>query len=379
MNETYRTRFWRLALVLVPLGLYGCGGTSQTDGTAPGADEKVSKGVITDDLMTAGQRVRVEAEVDGDLAAAGSQVTVTGPVDGYVMSAGRTVTLDGSVGNDLWAAGQTVSVDGAIGNNALIAGRDVHLEPNASVGHDARLAGSTVRAEGRVERNLSIGATTAQIGAEVGGNVDARANRVSVLPGAVIRGDLNVTAAQPPDISPQASIAGQVHYEELQRSQGWFAWPVVWLLWFSALLVMGIVAMALLPGWTARVSAMLRARLGRSFLTGFIALVLIPVVIGVLAITIVGIPLAIVLLAAYVALLLLSGVFVSYRVGDWLLARAHRAQASRWVRIVLGTLVVSAGMTLPGVGWIVGLLVVMAGIGALALGLRDARTVPATA
>ena len=41
---------------------------------------------------------------------------------------------------------------------------------------------------------------------------------------------------------------------------------------------------------------------------------------------------------------------------------------------------VSAGMTLPGIGWIVGLLVVMAGLGALALGVRDARTtVPATA
>jgi len=44
------------------------------------------------------------------------------------------------------------------------------------------------------------------------------------------------------------------------------------------------------------------------------------------------------------------------------------------MRIVLGTLVVSAGMTLPGVGWLVGIIVMMAGIGALALGLRDART-----
>ena len=380
MNHTYRTRLWLLPGLLVPLGLCACGGVPQTNGgVQDDQDVKVSTGVITDDLMTAGQRVRMEAEVEGDLAAAGSEVMVAGPVDGYVMSAGRTVTLDGRIGNDLWAAGETVRVDGPIGNNALVAGRNVHLEPNATVGHDARLAGNTVRAEGRVERNLSIGADTAEIGAQVGGNVEARANRVSVLPGAVINGDLNVTAAQPPDISPQANIGGQVRYEELRR-QAWLPWPLPWLLWFAALLVMGIVAMALLPGWTARVSAVLRARVGRSFLTGFIALVLIPIAIGVLAVTIVGIPLAIVLLAAYVALLLLSGVFVSYRVGDWLLARAHRAQASRWMRIVLGTLVVSLGMTLPGVGWIVGALVVMAGMGALALERREARTTaPATA
>jgi cytoskeletal protein CcmA (bactofilin family) len=341
---------------------------------------KISKGVINDDLMTAGQTVRVDAEVDGDLAAAGSQVTIAGPVDGYVMSAGRTVTLDGRIGNDLWAAGETVRVGGPIENNAFVAGRTVHFEPDASVGRDARLAGNTVRAEGRVERNLTIGAGTAQIGAEVGGDVDAHAARVSVLPGAVIHGDLDVTAAQPPDISPQAKIVGHVRYEKLQQRAGWLAWPLPWLLWFAALLVMGIAAMALLPGWTARVAAMLRTHVGRSFLTGFIGLVLIPIAIGVLAVTIVGIPLAIVLLAVYVALLLLSGVFVSYRVGEWLLARAHRAQASRWMRIVLGALVVSLGMTLPGVGWIVGIIVVMAGMGALALERRDARTTaPATA
>src|SRR5262249_14223110 len=127
-------------------------------------------------------------------------------------------------------------------------------------------------------------------------------------------------------------------------------------------------------------STTLRARVGVSFLTGFLALVLIPLAIGVLAVTIIGFPLAMLLFAAYVALVLLSGVFVSYRVGESLLAHAHRAQASRWVRIVLGTLVVSLGMTLPFVGWIVACLVIMGGVGALALERRDARTMaPAAA
>jgi hypothetical protein len=167
---------------------------------------------------------------------------------------------------------------------------------------------------------------------------------------------------------------------QICRTRLWLAWPLLWLLWFAALLVMGIAAIVVLPASLARVSAMLRARAGRSLLTGFLALVLIPVAIGVLAVTIVGIPLAIVLFAAYIALLMLSGVFVSYRVGEWLLARAHRAQASPWTRIALGTLLVSLGMTLPGVGWIVAFIVIVAGLGALALERRDARTMtPVTA
>jgi len=368
--------------LLASIAMYACGGssTSGSRAAAPDRSDELSPRVIHDDLRTAGDTVRVEAAVTGDVAAAGSTVTVAGPVDGYVMSAGRTVTLDGRIGNDLWAAGEAVQVRGPVENNALIAGRDVRLEPSAAVGHDAHLAGNTVRADGRVGRNLTIGAATAEIGADVGGDVHANAGRLSVLPGAVIHGNLDVTAAHPPEISPQARVLGQVNYQKPERRGDVFVWPWVWLFWFVGLLVMGIAAMAWLPGWTAQVSAILRHRAGWSLLAGVIALVLIPVAISVFAITVVGLPLAIALLAVYVLLLLLSGVFVSYRVGDWLLARAHRAQASRWTRIILGTLVVSLGMTLPWFGWIVGIVVIVAGMGALALEWRGGRRlVPATA
>ena len=160
----------------------------------------------TEDVHTAGRTVHIQNEVAGDVAAAGAEVTIVGPVNGYVMSAGRSVTLDGRVGNDVWAAGETVTVDSPVGGNAMLAGRSVNLGRNAVIGHDARLAGNTVTAEGRVERNLDIGAETARIGADIGGTVNARADRVSVLPGAVIRGDLVVRANQPPEISPQAHV-----------------------------------------------------------------------------------------------------------------------------------------------------------------------------
>jgi hypothetical protein len=46
-----------------------------------------------------------------------------------------------------------------------------------------------------------------------------------------------------------------------------------------------------------------------------------------LLITVVGIPLAFILLALYVIALLLSGVFVAYLVGGWLLDRFNRPQS----------------------------------------------------
>ena len=326
----------------------------------------------SDDLLTTGRSVHVEDEIMGDVAAAGADVTIDGRVNGYVMGAGRTVTLDGPVGNDVWAAGETVTLDSTIGNNAMMAGRIVKLGRNAVVGHDARLAGNTVTAEGRIERDLNIGAATARIGADVGGTVRARADRVSVLPGAVIRGDLVVRANEPPDISPEAQVLGQVRYEDADSGR-WLSWPGKWLFSFLALLILGVTAMAFAPTWPERVADTMRARTWGSVLNGLIVLVVIPLAVAALAITIIGIPLAIVLIAFYVATLLLAAIFVSYRTGDWLVARLHRVRASTWVRMILGVLVISLAISLPMVGMVFAAIVLIIGAGALVLERRSSR------
>ena len=331
-----------------------------------------------DDLVTAGSTIRVMNEVTGDVAAAGNDVTIDAPVDGYVMSAGRRVTLVGKIGNDLWAAGETVNIESPIANNAMVAGRTVHVRSNAVIGHDAHLAGNDVTAEGRVERNLTIGAGgTARINANVGGVVTARATRVSVMPDSVIHGDLYVKAAQPPDISPRARVMGQIHYERTIDTETWFMWPHRWIISGVALMILGLAAVWFSPGWAAHVAATMRTRVGASILSGIAAIIIIPIAVAMLAVTVIGFPLAVVLTAIYILVLALSSVFVAYRTGEWVL---HRLWSSRWAFMILGVAIVSAGMSLPNFGWAIGLLVVITGAGALVLergGRRPGVTSPA--
>lgn len=318
-----------------------------------------------DDLVTAGRTIRVMGEVPGDVAAAGSEITIDGRVDGYVMSAGRRLTLVGQIGNDLWAAGETVNVESPIANNAMIAGRTIHLRSNAVVGHDAHLAGNDVTAEGRVERNLTIGAGgLAEIGGKVGGVVTARASRVTVLPDAVIQGDLFVKSAQPPVISPNARVMGQVHYERTLDTETWFMWPYRWLVVGVALLILGLVAVWFSPSWAAHVAVTMRTRVGASILSGIAALIVIPLAVAMLAVTVIGFPLAVVLTAIYILVLAMSSVVVAYRTGEWML---HRLWRSRWAFMILGVAIVSLGISLPAVGWAIAMLVLITGVGALVL------------
>jgi hypothetical protein len=342
-------------------------------GDSSGRQTVVTADVVQDDLLRAGRTVRVDAEVEGDVAAAGSDVTVAAPVKGYVMSAGRTVSVEAPIGNDLWAAGERVSVDSPVGNNAMVAGQTVHLQPGATIGHDARLAGREVRSEGRIVHDLTIGARRAEIGGDIGGVVHASADRVTVLPNAVVRGDLIVRAPEPPIISPGAQVMGHLDYQPASGSRWWLAWPVLWTCLFLSLLVLDAIALYVAPTWFSRVTETLRTRPLLSLLAGALVLIAVPIVIAILLISVIGIPVAVILTAAYVAALVLSAAFVSYRIGLWLFERVHRTGVSRWSAMILGALVVSLGVSLPIVGWVVALGVVLTGAGALAVEWRGRR------
>jgi hypothetical protein len=356
-----------MALVGLSLGY----GFSRAAGQVAG-DNVVVNQVAEEDLLIAGRNLQVQAEVKGDVTAAGSDVTITGPVAGYVMVAGAKININGPVGNDLWAAGANININAPIADNAMLAGRDVNLLPGAVVKHNAKIAGGAVSVQGRVERDLKLAARDAQIASEIGGSVDARVESLKLLPGALVRGDLVVYGPKEPEISPQAQVLGRVEYHkrEWERTGFWdWLWRWVWM--SLAMMIVGFVAIAVSPLWANRVSAMITGKPWSSILTGLAGLLLVPLAVALLLVTVIGIPLAFILLALYVVALLLSGVFVSYLVGGWLLDWLKRPQSTPYMRMAVGAVAVGACMSLPWVGWLAQLLALLIGFGAIVLDQRD--------
>jgi len=85
------------------------------------------------------------------------------------------------------------------------------------------------------------------------------------------------------------------------------------------------------------------------------------------AITIVGIPLALVGIVAYVVALWIGSVYGRYALGSWVLDRLD--SPNRWVALLLGVVGVALIGLVPWIGELVDLLVLLLGLGALALAL----------
>ncbi|MGH2831105.1 MAG: hypothetical protein ACRDJM_11535, partial [Actinomycetota bacterium] len=275
--------------------------------TRTGPTARVGPGeVVDDDLYLAGGRVNVDGRVRGDLLATGGQIRVRGQVDGDILAAGGVVEVSGPVGASIRAVGGSIVVESTVGGDAVVLGGSVEIEQGARIRRDLAVAGGNVMLRGAVSRNVKVAGGRVEIAGTVDGNVLVRGGEVVVLPSAVVRGNLVYSSEQPAQIAPGARVLGTVTQEPYpvrpvpsRRTLRGFriAFGIFDFIW---MLVLGLVMVAVLPRGMQATADTIRDRLWASLGGGLVLLVAIPVAVIVLCIILIGIPLALVLLAGHV-------------------------------------------------------------------------------
>jgi cytoskeletal protein CcmA (bactofilin family) len=365
----------RLRAVLLALSLVLLSGPGLAQPASAPAGDAGAAVEHAGDRFVAGSWVSVDSPVVGDLIAAGSRVEVGADVSGDALLAGGEVRVGGTVGDSLYASGGQVALRGRVVRNARLAGGRVEIERGAEVTGNASIGGGQVTVAGAVNGYLQAAGGRVRIDGPVGGNVTVTAARIELGPDARIAGRLRYAARGDLERDPAAQVLGPVERmpersERRPDPQPEQAGPGRWL-WMAGLMLTALVLVAVLPGATARVARMLRASLGMSLLAGFILLVCVPVAALMLVFTLIGIPLALLLLMLYAALLIAGYVMAGVGLGDALLHKLHAAWAQHRAWRIVAALVGVAAITLlarlPWVGNIVVFLALIGGLGAMSM------------
>ena len=354
------------------------------------------KEVVEDDVMAAGSQVLVEPEVKGDVTAAGQNVTVAGPVKDSVVLAGQNVTASGSIGNDAWMAGSSVMLNAPVADNAYLAGGTVALAADASVGTDLLAAGNNIAVMGDVSRHLRAAGSTITIAGRIGGNVYADGDTIRILEGALIEGDFCYESPKPAAIARGARIQGQtVHSLPKEEKIRLIFWPT-WARWIARLLsliaavVFGSVLLALFPARGQEAANTVRRSFWASLGIGLLVLIVAPVACVLAMITLVGIPVALAVIAVYLILLYAAGIFVALALGQWIIGMRMETPPKPVGSMILGLVTLAVVATLLGMipragwflAWLTNFVVLTAGLGALSASWWQSRRpgpVPAAA
>jgi hypothetical protein len=320
-----------------------------------------SNGTIDGDVVAFGGSVFVNGPVKGDILAAGGQVFVGGAVTGDVRAAGGQVTITDDVTEDVLVAGGQVALGGRVGQDLLVSSGRLTLTGS--------VAGSAIGNVGAYTKSGSVAGTdsitiTSNQSAPLGPPrsnpvLDALRHLLTVL----------VVALLALWLAPQALDAAEAQVRE--RPVHAFAWGIGVLTGYVVVVIVIAVLVILLA-----------IALG---LLGFDALLGIDLFGGFIAIS--AITLVFVVAAAFVADLIV-GLALARAVARQAGRSAGTSSASpsqerdRWSDlgpIAGGVVAVVIVTSLPIIGPLAKFLVVLFGLGALALAWRGSRLIsPAT-
>jgi cytoskeletal protein CcmA (bactofilin family) len=323
---------------------------------------------VNGDYFAFGGTVEISGTINGDLYVSGGQVVIDGIVNGDLLVAGGRVSLLGTVSQDVRAAGGQVTISGNVGRNLTVAGGQVELAPSAVLRGGLVAAGGNVDLSGPVTGAVKVAAGTLIVGNRVGGNLDAAVGTLRIGSKADIQGDVNYWSRREAVVSEGARISGKIVRNVPPKRPRFF--PAAFFAWlgfvsinFISTLVLGLLSLRFLPGFHQSVVATLSERPWISLGIGFIAAVVVPVVCSLLFATVVAIPLALILLTAFLIVLYWARIYAISRIGEFILARLRPA-SGRASGFILGLVVYYLLAIIPFIGWLVVPLVMLFGLGA---------------
>ena len=322
-------------------------------------------------LWASGKNIDIAGTVNGDVFCAGQNVTISGTVRGDVICVAQTIRIAGSVNGDVRLAAQTVTISGDVNNNSSIAAQTFLLEGAGSVVGDASVAANDANLIGRVGRDASIAAQTVAISSSIGRELKATTEHLSLNSDARVGGDLSYTSANKANVANGATIGGITNrYEPKETANhrgrlfGFSALTALYTI--ISLLIVALALVLLVPQLFRVVSGVAITSPLKTLLVGVVAVFVFPIVFVALLLTVLGIPLALLLLLGWLLILALSGLFFSYYLGRLLL----KNQPNPIIIMLVGSLIVLVLHVVPILGFVIGAVAIWMGSGMLLLSLK---------
>lgn len=330
---------------------------------------------FTEDQYITSTTASIEGLVDADVVIFTGSLTISGEVTGSVtvLSFGSVnVTEQGSIRGSLNGTAGSLHIAGSIGDDVFIAAASIVVDSTGRVGRDLMAFGGALTVEGEIGRDVRGRMVRTTIAGTVGRDLDVATQGLHMSDSAVVGGDVLYRSPGEADISSAAQITGTV---TRLPTQGNFIYSIILTLanvvGFLGFVVAGIVALWLLRASGSRAVGSILTNPVKTLLVGIVAVIVFPAIVVLLAVTLVGLPLAAVAVMIGVAAFVVGPVPAVTALGNRVLIN----RGGLFGAFVLGAAVWRFGIWLiPVVGGYVYLIALIWGVGGWILGIIAARS-----
>lgn len=328
--------------------------------------------VVTEDLYAMGGLVIIEGVVEGDVFAVTGDLKITGTVTGDVLAlVGGPIDISGEVGGSVRVASVRADVSGEVADDLAVTAFETTVA--GTVGRDVLLVGGEATLSGSVGRDVRLQAVRLGVDGAIGRDVLVRVDRLAVGSGANVSGNLLYQASREAAVADGAVVEGLLTRRDVLAP----VWAKTVTRMISILSLLGLIVAGLMIGWVFRGTSRaaieeVQRRPWRSLAMGLAALLLIPLLMIPLFLTLVGIPVALLLLIMWLVAILLGPIPAVTRLGAVLL----RGRGGVPGALVVGAVLWRTAMwALPLIAGLLYLTALLLGVGAyLSAGLELRRS-----
>ncbi len=326
---------------------------------------------IEDDLYFFGGNINTTTNVVGDLMTAGGNVLINGAISGDLLTAGGTVTITTDVNDDIRAAGGNLTITSRVGGDVVLVGGQTQIS-GEGIGGDLIWGGGTLQLSAPVAGNLKLGGGEVVINGPVGGNIEFWGDKLTLGSNAVVDGTIFYKSRNEATVMEGAVVRGEITYELVTQKEKQdrgllgvsIAGVVMGILtWLVAGLFIGLTFRRFATTVTNQALTHPLKELGR----GFLALVALPIASIILMVTVIGLPVGILGLVAFIGFIVISLILAPIILGSWLykLIAKRDTYEVTWKSILLGVIVSALLNIIPVVGWLVNTVFVLFAAGAI--------------
>ncbi len=313
--------------------------------------------------------VIIEDKYNASVAAAGENIHFNGTINGISFGAGNKLLFEGT--SDYAAlAGNVIEVEGKVKEDLFIAGNLVTINKDAQISRDAIIAANDVEISGNFDRNISIYAAKVTFkNANIKGHVKLYVNKIEIQKETTVEQTLSYPEDSIYKVENGAKIGKTEKTDAIQKEddENYFS-TVSAKIWSFLCLTLVFAAITLLfPNVFTKMNNKYEkiefSEIIEVFTKGLVTLILVPIIMVLLFCTLIGIPLAIILLLFYGIAIYISTIFTAYLIGYKIWQKVFDKDINMLGLGVIGLFILFLCSLIPGVRTLVSIVTTLVGLG----------------
>ncbi|NCD00661.1 hypothetical protein EOL94_01030 [bacterium] len=326
--------------------------------------------IVAGNFYVTASNLEIKGVINGDLIAISQNINVSGKILGDIISISEKLKVEGEVeGNIRSLSSEEIYINNYVGKNITVLTKNLKLGPNAEIIWDALIGSLNTEIKGKINGNIDTFTEKLFLSGIVKKDLNIflpnkkNSNQIQISNEAQVLGNLNYTNSEKIEVNSE-KISGEIVFNKKNKEKNTasFIWKII-LSIFSALVV-GLVLINIFKSAINKFNGRLTKNIEKKLLPGFLFLILTPVASFVLILTIIGIPLAVIVLCLWIILIYLTKIFAGISLGYVLKKKIFKCKDKNLMKdLIIGVPLLFLSFKIPFIGPIISLLTIIIVLG----------------